>query len=179
VCKRAGLALVREAGHDLAQIGGDRLMRLLAYLILPFILLVAACGGEASKPLREGESVIEVRDAFIVKPPEGRDMTGGGLTVLVQGAPLTLIGARTVAARKVEMHTMSMANDMMQMRQVESFPVSEDAPLVLERGGNHLMLFGVGPIELDSEVDIVLTFTDEAGGEIEVVTKALIVPPGG
>ena len=77
------------------------------------------------------------------------------------------------------MHTMSMENDMMQMRKVESFPVTEETPLVLERGGNHLMLFGVGPIEAGSQIDVILTLTDESGTETEIVTKAEIVPPAG
>ena len=152
-------------------------MRFLTPLILPTVLFLAACG--AAAPVAEGETVIEVRDAFIVEPPAGRDLTGGGLTVSVQGEPVTLIGARTAAARKVELHTMSMEGGMMQMRQVESFPVTEAAPLVLERGGNHLMLFGVGPIESGSAVDVILTFTDESGSQIEVTTQAEIVPPAG
>ncbi|MDP1555384.1 MAG: copper chaperone PCu(A)C, partial [Hyphomonas sp.] len=62
---------------------------------------------------------------------------------------------------------------------VDSFPVSEDAPLVLERGGNHLMLFGVGSVEAGSQVELTLTFTDESGTETEIVTKAEVVPPAG
>ena len=120
-----------------------------------------------------------MRDAFIVQPPEGRDITGGGLHVSVQGAPVTLVRASTTAARETEMHTMSMENDMMQMRKVEAFPVSEAAPLVLERGGNHLMFFGVGTLELGEQVDVVLTFTDESGAEQEIITQAEVVPPAG
>jgi periplasmic copper chaperone A len=72
-----------------------------------------------------------------------------------------------------------MENDMMKMRKVESFPVSAEAPLVLERGGNHLMLFGVKPLQLGDQVDLLLTFTDESGESVEIVTKAEIVPPAG
>lgn len=154
-------------------------MRFLTSLILTAALLLGACGGTPAAPAAEGAPVIEVRDAFIVEPPAGRDITGGGLHVSVQGGPVTLIRARTDAAQNVELHTMSMDNDMMQMRKVESFPVTEETPLVLERGGNHMMLFGVGPIEAGSDVDVILTFTDESGTEVEVVTKAEVVPPAG
>ena len=41
------------------------------------------------------------------------------------------------------------------------------------------MLFGVGPIEAGSQIDVILTFTDESGAETEIVTKAEIVPPAG
>lgn len=154
-------------------------MRFLAPLILPAALLLGACGAPASDTPASGETVIEVRDAFIVQPPEGRDITGGGLHVSLTGEPVTLISARTDAAGTVELHTMSMEDDMMKMRKVESFPVSADAPLVLERGGNHLMLFGVKSLQLGEQVDVVLTFTDESGETVEIVTKAEIVPPAG
>ena len=154
-------------------------MRLLTRLILPAALVLAACGSPEAPAASGGASVVEVHDAFIVQPPEGRDIAGGGMHVSVTGAPLTLIGAHTDIAAKVELHTMSMEGGMMQMRQVESFPVSEDAPLVLERGGNHLMLFGLKPLQLGDSVDVVLTFTDESGKQQEIVTQAEIVPPAG
>ncbi|MDP1554048.1 MAG: hypothetical protein Q8L84_01200, partial [Hyphomonas sp.] len=81
-------------------------MRFLTSLFLPAALVLGACGAPATAPTATA-AVIEVRDAFIVEPPEGRDITGGGLYVSVQGGPVTLIGARTEAARNVELHTMS------------------------------------------------------------------------
>lgn len=156
-------------------------MRFLAPLILPAALLLGACNASVnlSDSEKSGETTIEVRDAFIVQPPEGRDVTGGGLHVSVKGGPTTLVGARSDIAASIEMHTMSMEDNMMQMRKVDGFPVSEDAPLSLERGGNHLMLFGVQPLQVGDQVELVLTFTDESGAEAEVTTTAEIVPPAG
>jgi len=156
-------------------------MRILSSLILPAAFVLVACGGSAptAAPAATDGPVIEVRDAFIVQPPEGRNITGGGLYVSVTGAPVTLVRASTDIADTVELHTMSMENDMMQMRKVESFPVSPDQPLVLERGGNHLMLFGVQPLQTGDQVDLVLTFTDESGAEQDIVTQAEVVPPAG
>ncbi len=152
-------------------------MRLLPTLILP-VLLLAACGG-AQTGAPAGGSIADVRDAFIVQPPEGRDVTGGGMHISVQGAPLTLVGASTDVASTVELHTMSMQDGVMQMRKVEGFPVSAEAPLTLERGGNHLMFFGLQPLDVGDEIDIVLTFVDGNGAQQKVVTKAEVVPIGG
>jgi copper(I)-binding protein len=168
-------------------------MRLLTGLVLPAALFLSACGASETAPAPAAEAgtaspdpaaeaaavSVEVRDAFIVQPPEGRDVTGGGLYASVSGGSLTLIGATTPAAANVELHTLSMENDMMQMRKVDSFPVTADAPLVLQRGGNHLMFFGLGPIEVGSQIDLSLTFTDASGAEIRVDTKAEVVPPAG
>lgn len=140
-------------------------------LIPAAALLLAACSGPAEAPA--GESVIEVKDAFIVKPAEGRDVAAGGLMAYVTGPAVELVGASTDAADRVELHTMSMEDDVMQMRQVESFPVSEGEPAVLQRGGNHLMLFGVDPaIAVGDTVDLSLEFRDSDGTSQTVVTSA-------
>jgi hypothetical protein len=136
-------------------------------------LLLAACSGPADAPA--AESVIEVKDAFIVKPAEGRDVAAGGLMAYVTGAPVELVGATTDAADRVELHTMSMEDGVMQMRQVESFTASEGEPIVLQRGGNHLMLFGVDPaIAVGESVDVSLEFRDSDGTSQTVVTSAEI-----
>lgn len=152
-------------------------MRLLPTLLLPAMMVFAACG--APQAPAESQSVVNVVDAFIVQPPEGRDISGAGMHVSVTGAPLTLIGVTSDIADKIEMHTMSMDEDVMRMRKVDGFPVSEGNPLVLERGGNHLMLFGLKPVEIGDEVHLVLTFADEEGAELQVPATAEVVPISG
>tara|TARA_R110000823_G_scaffold27611_5_gene80639 strand:+ start:484 stop:975 length:492 start_codon:yes stop_codon:yes gene_type:complete len=139
------------------------------------LTMVAAC----SKPLPEGVSVIEVADAYVVKPAEGRDIAGGGMVITVRGEDEKLVAASADFADSVEIHTMSMEGGMMKMRRLDSLPVSEDEPLVLERGGNHLMFFGVSPdIAIGDSVDIVLTFNNGQGKEQMMVTTAEIVGQG-
>ncbi|MEQ8301585.1 MAG: copper chaperone PCu(A)C [Hyphomonas sp.] len=139
------------------------------------LTMVAAC----SKPLPEGVSVIEVADAYVVMPAEGRDIAGGGMVITVRGEDEKLVAASADFADSVEIHTMSMEGGMMKMRRLDSLPVSEDEPLVLERGGNHLMFFGVSPdIAIGDSVDIVLTFNNGQGKEQMMVTTAEIVGQG-
>jgi hypothetical protein len=137
--------------------------------------MVAAC----SKPLPEGVSVIEVSGAYVVKPAEGRDVSGGGMLIKVRGADEALVAATADFADSVEIHTMSMEGGMMKMRKLESLPVSEKEPLTLERGGHHLMFFGVSrDIAIGDSVDIVLTFNNGQGKERMLVTTAEIVGQG-
>ena len=139
------------------------------------LTMMAAC----SKPLPEGVSVIEVADAYVVMPAEGRDIAGGGMVITVRGEDEKLVAASADFADSVEIHTMSMEGGMMKMRRLDSLPVSEDEPLVLERGGNHLMFFGVSPdIAIGDSVDIVLTFNNGQGKEQMMVTTAEIVGQG-
>ena len=143
---------------------------LLRTLIPAAALVLAACSGPA-KPA--GDSVIEVKDAFVVKPAEGRDIASGGLMVYVTGGPVDLVGATTDAAERVELHTMTMNDGVMEMRQVDKFTASEGEPIVLKRGGNHLMLFGFDPaIQEGDTIDLNLEFTDSEGKSQTVVTTA-------
>lgn len=147
-------------------------------LIPAAALLLVACSAENSSAqpgtqAAAAEPVIEVRDAFIVKPPEGRDVAGGGLTVYVTGGPVDLVGATTDAAARVELHTMSMDGGVMQMRQVEKFTAKDGEPVVLKRGADHLMLFGFDPtVQEGDKVDLNLEFRDSTGKSQTVVTTA-------
>ena len=139
-------------------------------LVPAFALVLAACSGPAEPA---GESVIEVREAFIVKPAEGRDVAAGGMMIYVTGGPVDLIGASTDAADRVELHTMAMNDGVMQMRKVDSFTAAEGEPIILKRGGNHLMLFGFdSAIQEGDTVDVTLEFHDSAGKTQTLVTTA-------
>ncbi|HBF91959.1 MAG TPA: hypothetical protein DDX09_12400, partial [Hyphomonas atlantica] len=64
---------------------------------------------------------------------------------------------------------------VMRMRKVDQMDVTEDAPLELKSGGNHLMLFGVSPdIEIGETAELVLTLTDADGTESTLTTQAEI-----
>lgn len=134
--------------------------------------LLAAC----SNPVPEGESALDVSGAYIVMPAGGQGIASGGLVVKVRGADEMLTGVTTDAADSVEIHTMSMDNGVMRMRQVEALPVTEKQPLVLERGANHLMLFGFDQsLTVGDSAELVLTFSNGQGKEQMTVTKAEII----
>ena len=147
--------------------------------LVPLAMMAACSPGDApaqdATATEAPASVVEVSDAYVILPAPGRDVSAGFLTLSVTGEPLRLTGATTDIAETVELHTMAMVDDRMQMRKVEEFEVSEDAPLELKRGGNHLMLFGMRPDLVAGETaDIVLTLTDDAGAEQTIVAEAEI-----
>ena len=140
---------------------------------LALIGALVACGS----PVPTGSTVIEIDDGFIVKPFAGRDMTGGGMVVSVTGeTTLTLVGAESDAADRIEFHTMGMEDGRMMMRQVTGFEVTSETPLVLERGGAHMMLFGLDSgLAIGDEIDVVLKFDDGQGKEQYVVAKVDVI----
>lgn len=141
------------------------------------LLMIAACNVGGDIPA--GTAMIEVRDAYVSQPAAGRTDAIAGMHISLKGEPRTLIKASTPIAARVELHTLSDEDGMMRMRRVDEFPVAEDAPLSLDRGGNHLMLFGVKkPPQVGDTVNIVLTFKVAEGKEQDVLATAEIVPAG-
>jgi copper(I)-binding protein len=139
------------------------------------LVMLGACGGSVP----DDAVIIEVSDGFIVKPIAGRDMTGGGMSVTVTNGAQTLVGAETDAADRVEFHTMGIEDGRMQMRQVSEFGLDSETPLVLKRGGDHLMLFGLKPgLDIGDEIDVVLQFDDGQGKDQFIVAKMDVVGPG-
>ncbi len=134
---------------------------------------LAACSSDTAVP--EGETVYEIDGAYIIAPAPGMKNTSGGMVVTVQGAATELISVSSDIAPRIELHTMSMKDGMMSMRRVDGFPVTSEAPLELKRGGNHLMLFGLEEtLEVDTEVDLALTFKREDGATQVIITSAMI-----
>ena len=131
--------------------------RFAALLLAPALL--AGCG--SSEPKTDGP-VLSYNNAFIMAPIAGRDVTMGGIEISVDGGDVTLTNAISDVAGTVETHTMSMEDGTMKMRKVDSFEIADGDTLVLERGGNHLMLFDV--VEGLSAGDTAnLSFTFETG----------------
>ena len=137
-------------------------LRLLLISIFATLGLIA-CGAEPTTPAKT-TATIEISDLYFVKPSNGRTMTGGGMQITAIGGDFRLVSVSSDGADRVELHTMEMENDMMKMRQVEGFDISDGTTLSLEPGGPHLMLFGVDDtLQIGDESEMLFTFEDAAG----------------
>jgi copper(I)-binding protein len=103
---------------------------------LPFLFALALTH------LAHAAGNVSAKDAWVRLPPPGAKVVGAYLTLEAK-QPMTLTGAKSPTAESVELHTMSMNNSVMQMRQVPSIALEADKPLKLEPGGLHLMLIGL------------------------------------
>lgn len=130
------------------------------------LALTAACSpADTPTPAAsEAGPVLSYTDAFIMEPIGDRDRTMGGVNLSVDGGDVRLTGASSTSVGTIELHTVAMTDGKMQMRQVEGFDLTDGEPLSLERGGNHMMMFGINEDLISGEtVDITLNF--EADGE--------------
>lgn len=144
-------------------------------LLSAAVLSLAAACSPADAPVpaaSEAGPVLSYTDAFVMEPIGGRDMTMGGINLSVDGGAVTLTSASSTSIGTIELHTMAMVDGKMQMRQVEGFDLADGDTLELKRGGNHMMMFGVGTDVTGGEtVDITLNF-DADGTPMTLVVEA-------
>lgn len=86
-----------------------------------------------------------------------------------------LVGAKSDAAGRVEVHTHIMDGDVMKMRRVDKLEIPKGDGKVLKPGGDHVMLFDVKQPLKDGDL-VKLTLTFEKAGDIEV--EATVEPAG-
>jgi copper(I)-binding protein len=101
--------------------------------------------------------------------PGGAKIGGGYMTITNNGsAPDKLLSATTSVADHVEIHEMTMANDIMTMRKLDGgVTVAPGKTVSFAPGAYHLMLMGLkNPLKEGDRVKATLTF--EKAGPVEV-----------
>ncbi len=146
---------------------------LAAALLLP----LAACSSDLSDSSESGAASdgggtsaegLTLVDPWVKAAEEGMTSAFGTLTNAT-GRDLQLIAARTPSAGMVELHeTMGDGSGGMSMQEKQGgFPVPDGGDLVLEPGGDHLMLMDLAaPLRPGDEVE--LTLQCEDGTELVV-----------
>jgi hypothetical protein len=86
-------------------------------------------------------------------------------------APDRLIAIKSAVSNRIEIHTMSMENGVMQMRELKNgLTIPAGAEVVLQPGAEHIMFMGLaGPIQTGADFKATLVF--ERAGEVEVTFK--------
>lgn len=140
-------------------------------LIFSLALLAAACGAPQQPATTEAASPapgISVSDMWATPTPGGVSVSAGYLTISNGGDTADqLIGAATPRAGRVELHTMTMTNGVMEMTQIPSADIPAGGSASFAPGGNHLMFIDVTqPFAVGEEIPVTLTFAQ--AGEVAV-----------
>ena len=91
-----------------------------------------------------------------------------------------LVGAASPAAKIVEVHEMSMKDNVMQMRAVDAIALPAGKLVELKPGGYHVMFVDlVKPLEKGASVPITLTFVGKDGKKVTQEVKAEVRSPSG
>ncbi len=123
--------------------------------ILSLFCLLVACG--------QPEQSVNVDDAWVRATKPGQEIAAGFMTLTSQ-ENATLFKVESADIGKVELHSMSMNNGVMEMRMLDEIALEKGKPYKLEPGGYHLMLFDIKkPLTAGSNVTFKLFFKDAAG----------------
>ncbi|KQS72944.1 hypothetical protein ASG39_04255 [Rhizobium sp. Leaf371] len=98
--------------------------------------------------------------------PPGAKVGGGGLTIVNAGPSADrLVSVESPAAGRVELHEMTMENDVMRMRKLDGIPVPAGQTVTLAGGGLHLMFIDVAkPFRQGDTIPLTLQF--ETAGKV-------------
>lgn len=140
---------------------------------------LTACGASNAADTAElasAEPTVEVSDAWVraTAGTEDPSMTGAFMAIDNAGAEdVTLTGAASPVAGKVEIHEMAMVDGSMVMRRIEGgLTIEAGYGQVLMPGGNHVMLMGLTEeLSPGDEVDLTLEFSDGSSEELTVPVK--------
>jgi copper(I)-binding protein len=101
----------------------------------------------------------------------------GAFMRLTSTAPVKLVAASSPVADATEVHEMSMADNVMRMRQVPAVELPAGKPVDLAPGGYHIMFMKLHAQLKDGDVvPLVLTFEDAQGKRTDVKVDAPVRP---
>jgi copper(I)-binding protein len=138
-------------------------------------LVIGSSSGAAT-----AQSTVEVTNAWARATPGGAQAAAAYVTV-ESPAGDRLTGAATPAAQKAEIHSMTMDNGVMKMRQVDGVDLPPGQKVTLKPGGYHIMLTGLAkPLEAGQSFPLTLDFAKAGAKEVTVtVEKIGSMGPGG
>ena len=124
---------------------------------------------------------VEVRDAWVRSAVPGQSGTGAFMKITAR-ENLRLVGASTAVAGVTELHQMTMAGNVMQMRAIAGLDLPAGKTVELKPGGFHLMLMDLkGPLARETSVALTLLLRNVQGVEsrLELKLPVSLLPPAG
>jgi periplasmic copper chaperone A len=113
---------------------------------------------------------VSVSDAWSRATAPGQEV-GMVAMVVTSQKDARIVAVSSTASASAEIHTMTMDNGVMKMRQLEDLPLSAKKPVTLGPGGNHLMLIGLRQaLKAGDTVALTLTveFADKSTEKVNV-----------
>ena len=122
---------------------------------------------------------VTVTDAWVRGTVPAQKATGAFMK-LKSSDEAKLVAAASPAAKIVEVHEMSMKDNVMQMRAVDAIALPAGKTVELKPGGYHVMFIDlVKPLEKGATVPITLTLVGKDGKKFTQDVKAEVRSPSG
>ena len=112
------------------------------------------------------------------RPTAPSQPTGAGyLTLTSKGGADRLVSVSAAFAEAVQLHSMRMQGDVMQMREVDAIDLPADTRVELKPGGLHLMFIGLkAPLKVGQSYPLKLRFEKAGDVTVEVKVDAITAP---
>lgn len=123
---------------------------------------------------------VKVDDAWARATVPGQEIGFVGLVITSQ-KDARLVAVSSPASKTAEIHTMSMNDGVMKMRQIEFLALPAAKPVTLAPGGDHLMLIGLKkPLSAGDKISVTLTveFSDKHTEKLEIQAPVKAVSGG-
>jgi hypothetical protein len=105
---------------------------------------------------------VAISEAWVRASAPGQKV-GAAYMTLKSAQAMKLVYVESASADEVEIHSMTMNNGIMKMRQLDALDLHPNKPEKLAPGGFHLMLFGLKkPLKTGEMVTLKLCFKDQA-----------------
>ncbi|MEP7156174.1 MAG: copper chaperone PCu(A)C [Betaproteobacteria bacterium] len=112
----------------------------------------------ASASLHAQVAAPVITDAWVKPTVPGGSVSGGYMSIK-SAKPLKLVKAESTAAGLVEIHSMSMKDNVMEMKAIDAIDIPAGKTVELKPGGLHVMLMKITrSINAGDSVPLVLTF---------------------
>jgi len=129
---------------------------------------------ETASKTADPNAVLKVSHAWAKPTLAGQEMGVVFLTLENTGdKSMSLIGASSPAAGRMEIHTHIHVGEVMQMRQLQRLDILPHSEQVMKPGGLHLMLFEVkDPLTEGSSLAVTLKFSDGSTKKVTVPVQS-------
>ena len=125
------------------------------FIVLMTLLAMTLAGAHAAD--------VSVSAAWVRPTAPGQNIAGGYMKI-TSAATAYLVGGSSPVAKAVELHEMSLENNVMKMRPLARLELPAGKPVELKPGSYHLMLLDVArPLVAGDHVPLKLTLEDKSG----------------
>jgi periplasmic copper chaperone A len=146
---------------------------LLKFTLFPLALFLAAGLTQADQHGDHGSHPVKVHSPFVRMMPPGQPNTAAFMTLENTGnTNLAVVAAESQVSKVVELHTHTMVEGVMQMREIEKIEIPAGQRTELKPGGLHIMLIGLHkPLSEEQVVEITLVYDDGSRQTIEAPVR--------
>lgn len=131
------------------------------------LVVVALLTGSLAQAQTAKVGNVSIDGAYTRSTVPGQKVAGGFMKISSQGSADQLIGGSSSIAEEVQLHTMSMEDNVMKMRQVTTIDIPANGNVELKPGGLHIMFIGLkSPLVAGNTIAVKLKFAK--AGEVEL-----------